>query len=198
MRLRLLAVLAGMALATGSAVAQSSQKIGIYATPYVSRISNSKADTGVFAFLGEGATSRFFEGFGVGVYDEFYHTPRFDAGVDVRTKIIRGAGAQYADFLLGGRVSFKPKTLPISPYIDLLGGAASTRAAHNPRSLGRATYSISAGADWHLSRVIDFRIIEVGYSSLTTMNTSIVNTQATAFPSSQVINLSTGLVFRIH
>jgi hypothetical protein len=193
MKLRLLAALAALAIASGAAQAQ----IGIYATPLVTRISNSTADTGVFAFLGAGNTARFFEGFGVGVYDNLYHSGQIDAGVDVRTNIMRGGGAQLTNFLVGGRVAFKPVSLPFKPYVDLMGGVAGTRPAHNPRSLSKPEYSISAGIDYPLGKRIDFRVIEVGYSSVQTINSGTVNTQAQQLPSSGMINLSTGLVFHI-
>jgi hypothetical protein len=193
MRLRLLAVIAGLAIATGAAQAQ----IGIYATPTFSYISNSTADTGVFAFLGDNSKSRVFKGFGIGVYDDLLHSPRFDVGVDVRTNLLRGGGAQLANFLLGGRVAYKPANSSFRPYVDLLGGVAGTRPAHNPRSVSKPLYSISAGVDYRLGHRVDFRVIEVGYSSLQTINSSTVNTQETALPSSQLINFSTGFVFHI-
>jgi hypothetical protein len=193
MRLRLLAALAGLAIATGAAQAQ----IGIYTTPLVSRISNSTADTGVFAFLGPNSKARIFEGFGVGVYDDLYHSGRLSVGGDVRLDLMRGGGAQLTNFLLGGRVAFQPETLRIKPYFDILGGVASTRPAHNPRSVSKPEYSISAGVDYPLNKHVDFRMIEVGYASVQTINSSTVNTQATALPAAKLINLSTGLVFRI-
>jgi opacity protein-like surface antigen len=195
MRLRLLAVIAGLAIATGAAQAQS--QIGIYATPTFSYITNSSADTGVFAFLGENSTSRLFKGFGIGVYDDFFHTPRIDAGLDVRTSIVRGGGAQLTEFLLGGRVAFKPTSYAFKPYIDLLGGVGGTKPAHNPRSVSKGQYSVSAGVDYPLGKRVDFRVIEVGYSSLQTINSSTVNTQETALPSSRILNFSTGFVFHI-
>jgi hypothetical protein len=193
MRLRLLAVIAGLAIATGAAQAQ----IGIYATPTFSYVSNSTADTGVFAFLGENSKSRVFKGFGIGVYDSFLHTPRLDVGGDVRLNLVRGGGAQLTSFLVGGRVAFKPTNYSFRPYVDLLGGVGGSKPAHNPRSVSKPQYSISAGVDYPLGHHVDFRVIEVGYSSLQTINSSTVNTQETALPSSQLINFSTGFVFHI-
>lgn len=194
MRLRLLAALAVLAMATGVAQAQ----IGIYATPAFARISNSNPDTGVFAFLGDGNTSRIFKGASFGIYDDFIHTPRIDAGVDIRAGFLRGGGAQFSDFLLGARVVYKPETLHIKPYAELLGGVGGSKPAHNPRSVSKGLYSISAGVDYPLSKHVDFRAIEIGYSSVQTINSSTVTTQADAFPSSKLLNFSTGFVFHFH
>ena len=192
MKLRFLAAIIGFAMATGAAHAQ----IALYATPIVSRISNSTPDTSVFAFLGPGSTSRIFEGFGIGVYDDFYHAPRFDAGIDVRGNIMRGAGAQLNSFLLGARVAFKPVSFPVKPYVELLGGVGGSKAAHNPLYVSKAQYSVSAGADYPLGKRVDWRVLEVGYSSVQTISSGIENSGPLP-PSSNLINLSTGIVIRI-
>lgn len=194
MKLRLLAAVIGFAMATGAAHAQ----IGLYATPIVSRISNSTPDTSVFAFLGTGSTSRIFEGFGIGVYDDFYHAPRFDAGLDVRGNIMRGAGAQLNNFLLGGRVAFKPVSFPVKPYVELLGGVGGSKAAHNPLYVSKAEYNVSAGADYPLGKRVDWRVLEIGYGSVQTISSGIENGTSGALPpASKLINFSTGIVIRV-
>jgi hypothetical protein len=191
MKLRLLAALAGLAIATGAAQAQ----IGVYATPLVSRISNSTPDSTVFGFLGLNTTSRIFEGFGVGVYDDFLHSGGISVAGDVRASVLRGGGAQLNNFLFGARVSFKPVVFPLKPYVEVLAGIGGTRPAHNPLYVTKPEYGGEAGIEYPLGRRVDFRVISIGYTSLDTVNSSTVNTQATAPPASKLINFSTGLVF---
>jgi hypothetical protein len=193
MKLRLLVALAGLALATGAAQAQ----IGIYATPLVSRISNSTPDPTVFAFLGINSTSRVFEGFGIGAYDDFFHSGKLSVGGDVRGNIMRGGGAQLNNFLVGARFEYKPEAYKFKPYVEVLGGVGGSKPAHNPRSVSKAEYGVEGGIDYPLGKRVDFRVITVGYSSVETINSSTVNTQATAPPASRLINFGTGIVFRL-
>ncbi len=198
MNLRLLAAFAGMALATtGFAQTQHLNQIGIYATPMASHISNSTADTGVFSFLGDGTKARFFEGFGVGVYDDLLHGEKFDAGVDARLNILRGAGAQLTSFLVGGRLVYKPANSNIKPYVQVSGGVGNSKPAHNPLSSSKAEYAVAGGLDYRLGRYVDLRVAEIGYSSIETVSSNTARVGTTALPASQMINISTGIVFRL-
>ena len=69
MKLRFLAPALVLAITTIAAHAQ----VGVYVNPVVSRISNSVADTGPFAFLGSGQTSQIFGGLDFGAYYDFAH-----------------------------------------------------------------------------------------------------------------------------
>jgi hypothetical protein len=199
MKLRLLAVVTGLAMAAGVAQAQTQTKqdIGIYLTPMAARISNSTPDSTVFAFLGPNATSAFFEGFGVGVYDDLLHASRFDVGLDARASLLRGGGAQLNSFLVGARVSFKPVSLPFKPYFEVNGGVGGTKAAHNPLYVSQPQYGGQVGIDYPLGRLVDFRVVEVGYSSVQTVSSGTVNSGTPLPPSSGLITFGTGIVFRI-
>ncbi len=194
MKLRLLALLAGLAL-TGVAHAQ----IGIYATPTFSRASNSTPDTGTFAFLGTNNTSRVFSGVSFGAYDQLAHTPLLDAGVDLRVGIQKGGNAHLNEFLIGARVAFHPVSIPLRPYVELLGGVGGTRAATNPVTVNRGTYGGFAGVEYPLSKHVDFRVIEIGYQSLQTVSTQavtgVIQTQSPS--ATRLLNFSTGIVFRL-
>ena len=193
MKLRLLAALAGLAMATGAAQAQ----IGIYLTPIATRISNSTSDSSVFAFLGQNNTSAYFEGFGVGAYDDLFHSGGLSAGVDVKANLLRGGGAQLNSFLLGARISYKPISLPFRPYVAVNGGVGGTKAAHNPLYVSKPQYGAQVGLDYPLGKYVDFRVAEVGFSSLQTVSGETVNSGRPLPPASNMITFGTGIVFRI-
>jgi hypothetical protein len=192
MKLRFLAAIAGFAMATGVAQAQ----IGIYATPIFSNISNSTPDTGVFAFLGANTTSRFFAGFGLGAYDDFFHSGHVEAGLDLRGNILRGNGAQLNSLLFGGRVAYKlPQRPSIKPYFQVGIGVGSSKAATNPVHISKLEYNVAGGVDYSFASHVDFRVIEIGYGSVQTVSTAAID-QVGPVSNSQLVTFSTGLVFR--
>ena len=194
MKLRFLAAIAGFVMATGVAQAQ----IGIYTTPIFSHISNSTPDPGVFAFLGPNTTSRVFAGFGVGAYDDLYHSGNLEAGLDVRGNILRGNGAQLNSILFGGRVAYKSPQRPnLKPYLQVGIGLGSSKAATNPVHLSKLEYDIAAGLDYSFATHVDFRVVEIGYGSVQTISTSAID-QVGTVSNSQLVTFSTGLVFRFH
>ena len=60
----------------------------------------------------------------------------------------------------------------------------------------RAQFGVLAGADYTLHRHIDFRVIEVGYSSLSTVSSYTNGSNLNSYPASRLLSFSTGLVFR--
>ncbi len=193
MKLRLLVLVAGLLFVTGAASAQ----IGIYATPVFTYASNSRSDQGVFTFYGANSTSRLFSGVGIGVYDDLVHASLVDVGVDVRGSIQKGGNAHLNSFMVGGRVSFHPVAIPVRPYAEVLAGVGGTRAATNPVYQNKVEYGAVAGLDYPLGKLVDFRVIEIGYSSLQTINTPAVTGASSTFPASRLLNFSTGIVIRL-
>lgn len=211
MKLLLLAAVAGLALTATAAQAQNrplaqpdtpsqseyqtQNKVAIYLNPIFSRISNP-ADTGVFAFLGPGTTSRVFSGFDLGGYDDFMHSSSGSIGIDVRGVFLRGNGAHLNSFLVGPRYVFKPQS-KLKPYVEAQVGVARSRPATNPRSLSAFQYGVLGGADYSFSSHVDFRVIEVGYSAAQTIGSGVfTGNGGSNILTSRMINFSTGLVFR--
>jgi hypothetical protein len=62
--------------------------------------------------------------------------------------------------------------------------------------LTRATYGIFGGLDYTLNRHVDFRAFELGYGAVTTINSGDFG-GTVSFPSSRLLNISSGLVFRV-
>ncbi len=169
--------------------------VGLYVNPVFDRIHNSQADTGTFAFLGDGVTSRSFWGANIGGYVNFVHGPKFDAGIDVRDVIVTGNNARLNSFLVGGRVIAKPIAESFKPYLQVSVGAGSSKPPHSSVHLTRLQYQVFGGVDYTLAKHVDFRIVEVGYGGVSTINSSNFNGNVT-FPISSTLTVSSGLVFR--
>ena len=193
MKLRLLVPCLTLALMTIAARAQ----IGLYVNPVGIHVSNSTPDTGTFAFLGDGVTSRTFYGVNIGGYDDFYHTPKLDAGVDVRDSYTKGNNASLNSFLVGARVAGKLTQYSFRPYLQLSVGVGSTKPPTSTVRISRATYDILGGVDLPIAKHLDFRIFELGYGGLSTISSANFN-GTTSIPSSKLFSVSTGLVIRFH
>jgi hypothetical protein len=212
MKLRFLVVCLAFALMNVAALAQDnpstvnapaasttgigSTDVGLYVNPIGIGIRNSQADTGVFAFLGDNTTSRTFYGADIGGYVNFFHAQKYDAGIDMRDIMVSGNGAHLNSFLVGGRVAVKPIAEKFKPYLQLSVGAGSSKAAHSPIKITRLQYGIYGGVDYTLSKHVDFRAVELGYGSVSTINSGNFN-GTTSFSASSLFSVSTGLVFRI-
>ena len=170
--------------------------VGLYVNPVGIRITNSQADTGTFAFLGDNATSRMFWGAAIGGYVNFFHAQRWDAGIDVRDTIAKANNASLNTFLVSARFLPKPIAEKFKPYAQVSVGVGSSKPPTSPIHLSRATYGISGGLDYTLNRHVDFRVFELGYSALTTINSGDFG-GTTTFPSSRLLSISWGLVFRV-
>jgi hypothetical protein len=181
---------------TASTTGIGSTDIGLYVNPIGIGISNSQADTGVFAFLGDGATQRTFYGAAIGGYVNFFHAQKYDAGLDLRDIIVNANNARLNSFLVGGRVAIKPIAEKFKPYAQLSVGVGSSKAPHSPIKLNRFQYGIYGGLDYTLAKHVDFRAFELGYGSVSTINSGNFN-GVTSFSASSLFSVSTGLVFRI-
>lgn len=191
MKLRLLLALLATVLLSSAAQAQ----IGLYLNPIVTNVSDSQTDTGVFAFLGQGSTSRIFGGVSMGGYIDLGHTPKLNFGVDVRDELEHGNSALLNSFLIGGRLSGQLGRPALKPYVQLSGGLGTTRSPLSVVRANKPMYKIYAGVDYSLSRHVDFRVIEVGYGSVTPISTSLYG-GAAPYPAVKLLSFSSGLVFR--
>lgn len=191
MKFRLFAIVAGLALTTIAAHAQ----VGLYLNPIAIRVSNAKADTGPFAFLGENSTSKMFYGVNFGGYYNFYQQGKTEVGVDVRDSIVHGNSASLNSFLVGVRVAAKPFSRPLKPYVQASVGVGTSRPPTSTVRTNRAEFGVYGGADYELNRHVDFRIVEVGFNSLTTASSTTIGGIGN-IPASRLLSFSTGLVFR--
>ena len=181
---------------TSSQIGVGSTDVGLYVNPVGIHITNSQADTGPFAFLGANATARTFYGANIGGYINFYHAPRFDAGVDIRDSIVASNNAHLNSFLVGARFIAKPIAESFKPYLQVSVGVGSSKPPTSPIHLNRLQYGIFGGLDYTLAKHVDFRVFELGYGGVTTINSGDFGGPVT-FPSSRLFNVSTGLVFRV-
>ena len=192
MKLRFLAPVLALALTTIAAHAQ----IGLYFNPVVSRVSNSEADTGPFAFLGDGQTSQIFGGVDFGGYYEFMHLAKADVSVDARDAIQHGNNASLNSFMVGPRLAAKPMAFGLKPYIQFAVGAGRTRPPLSNAHTTRLQYGIYGGLDKPLNKHVDWRIVEISYGSVSTISNSTFGIPPT-IPASTVLGFSTGFVFLI-
>lgn len=193
MKLRLLVVSCfAFAMLTLGAHAQA----GLYFNPSIYRISNSKADTGPFAFLGDNTTSRMFYGVQFGGYYDFYHAAKLDVGVDIRDTIVHGNNANLNDFSLGLRVSPKPAMFVFKPYAEVAVGAASSKPPTSSVHRSKASIEGRVGVDYPVAKHLDLHVIEVAYGTADTINSGNFNS-GLSFPNSKLLSFSTGLVFRL-
>jgi hypothetical protein len=181
-----------LALTTIAAHAQ----VGIYVNPVVSRITNSVADTGPFAFLGSGETAQTFGGVDFGGYYDFAHFSKADLGVDVRDAFEHGNNASLNSFLVGLRYAAKPISFAgLKPYAQVSVGEARTKAPKSNAHINNLQYGIYVGADKALAKHVDWRIVEVSYGSVDTISSHNFN-GPTPIPAARILTFSTGFVFR--
>jgi hypothetical protein len=181
---------------TGGQIGIGSTDVGLYVNPIGIHITNSQADTGTFAFLGDNTTARTFYGAAIGGYVNFYHHPKFDAGIDIRDSIVTANNAKLNSFLVGARVIAKPIAESFKPYLQVSVGLGSSKPPTSPIHLNRIQYGIFGGLDYTLAKHVDFRAFELGYGGVSTVNSGNFGGTVT-FPSSRLFSVSTGLVFRI-
>jgi len=197
MKLRYLATVVLSALSTIAAHAQSENQVGLYLNPLAIRASNSVADSGPFALLGQNSTSQVFYGFNLGGYYDFFHSGSIDAGFDVRLSDAHANNGLIKTFLVGARVSSHPFSRPFKPYLQASVGVGSTKAPQSTVHVSKPMYAIFGGVDYTLGRHVDFRIFEIGYGSLTTVSSATVGAGGNfPIPASHLVNFSSGLVFR--
>jgi hypothetical protein len=170
-------------------------QFGIYVNPIGIDINNSQADQGTFAFLGAGVTSRMFWGVNIGGYYDISRGKKADIGLDIRDSIVHGDGAVLNSFLVGPRIASKPLDGKFKPYFEPVIGAGGSRAATNPAKVTELQWGIFGGVDYILAKHVDFRMIEVGYGRVSTINSSHFQ-GPTDFPASRLLDVSAGLVFR--
>jgi hypothetical protein len=181
---------------TASEINVGSTDVGLYVNPVGVHITNSQADTGTFAFLGDNTTARWFVGANIGGYINFFHNPKYDAGIDIRDSIVSANNAKLNSFLVGARIIAKPIAEKFKPYLQLSVGVGSSKPPTSPIKLNRVQYGIFGGLDYTLAKHVDFRAFELGYGAVSTINSGNFG-GAVSFPNSRLFSVSSGLVFRV-
>jgi hypothetical protein len=194
MKLRFFAAMVAALLMTASAAAHA--QAGIYVNPIASYVTNSVADHGPFAFLGDGSTSNVFWGVSMGGYYDFFRQGKLEAGIDVRDTYQHGNNALLNNFLVGARVQGSPFKMPFKPYAQLAVGAGTTSAPTSQIRITRATGVFTGGVDYTLNHRFDFRVVEVSYGTLATVSTATIGS-GPSIPNSHLWNFSTGFVIKL-
>ena len=77
-------------------------------------------------------------------------------------------------FLVGARVSAKPFRRPFKPYAQISVGVSTTKAPASTVHVSKFDYVLYGGVDTTLQKHVDFRVLEIGYGSLTTVSSADV------------------------
>jgi hypothetical protein len=195
--MKLRSLVLALVVAAGCSAAASAQG-ALYVTPVFDRIAISKADPGLYSFLGVGTTSRMFYGvqFG-GYYDVPLNLKQVEIGLDLRDSVLHGNNALINSFLVGPRIAVVLPNHPrIHPYVEPFIGPGSTRAPNTAIKVTKPQYGVFVGADVNLSHEVSWRAIEIGYSGLTTASGSTIGVTE-SIPSATILTLTTGLTFRL-
>jgi hypothetical protein len=193
MKLRYLASVVFLALTTVAVHAQ----VGLYFNPIAIRVSNSVAESGPYAFLGQNSTSNVFYGYNLGGYYDFAHSGKIDTGFDMRFSDLHANNAMLRNFLVGIRVSAKPFSRPFRPYLEAAIGEGITKAPLSTVHVSKVDYEFLGGVDYGFAHHVEWRVAEIGYGALSTASSATVGAGGNvAIPPSKMINFSSGLVFR--
>ena len=193
--MKLRSLLAAAALFTTVSAARA--QVGIYLDPIASRVSNSVTDTSVFSFLGPTSTSRTFWGIDYGVYYDFAHSGNINLGLDLRGTDQHANNGSLKDLLFGVRVSGRPFERPWRPYAEAAFGGGWTKAPASAISIRKPEFRIFGGVEYPIYNHVDWRVAEVGYGTLQTISSYTVgNGGNQSIPTSTVLSVSSGLVFR--
>jgi len=193
MKLRFLVLSLALGLLTISARAQA----GLYVNPIAMHVSISQPDNGPYAFLGDNNTSGMFYGISLGGYYDLHSTSKLKAGFDVRDAIVHGNNAAFDNVLFGLRLSGQPFSRPFRPYVQPVIGFGRSTSPFSSLHKSNVEYGVYAGVDYPLKKHLDWRIAEVGFTSVGIINSSNFG-YPTTISSATVISVSTGLVFRFH
>jgi hypothetical protein len=193
MKLRSLIVVVALSLA--SFAAHANAQTGLYLNPVAMHITNSVADKGTYAFLGQNSTAQTFWGVNFGAYYDFKTAYPFKAGLELRDSDLHGSGAALNNFLVGVRFSGKPFDNPLKLYIEPVVGVGSSKAPFTAIRISKVEYGGFAGVDYETHHHVDFRLVEIGYASLITASSETIGA-SDVIPASNILSISTGLVFR--
>ncbi|MDE1176735.1 MAG: hypothetical protein PW789_09010 [Edaphobacter sp.] len=118
----------------------------------------------------------------VGAYKQSGHF--LATGLDLRGTFLGREGFHYYTYAIGPRIAFKPRVLPISPYVEGMIGLANYNNGKNTNSSNHLNYQVLGGVDATIMPRIDWRIIDVAYSGV-------------GGESISAMTFSTGLVIRV-
>ncbi len=126
-------------------------------------------------------------GGGFGLYSDFLKAPFVKVGGDIRFQFVRPASnTTLFSTLLGPRVAFHPKVVPLNPYAEFLFGAGHFSYGNNSPSTTQFDWRVLGGMDKTLLPHLDWRVIEVSYGQLNTYSGRL-----------RPVTFSTGIVLRL-
>lgn len=195
MKLRSIAIVFALAIASVAAHAQA----GIYATFDAQAFNRS----GIAAQPAAGSSNSdtpWLYGPTVGAFYTIHripklgelHTGPIGIGLDGRGDFMHGSLYDRADGIISLRFTPKKPMHGLSPYIQGGAGIGHTKIPHALYYSNNWSYLLAVGADRKLKGHVDWRVIEASAGFLGNYSSGNGNGQ-----SNYIINLGTGLTFRI-
>lgn len=122
-----------------------------------------------------------------GAYFDRFHIPFFTAGLDLRGSVLGpGGSTQLYSGLLGPHVAFRPRVIPIQPYVEGLVGVGHIDFGSGNGSDTKFEYQFLGGVDLTVLPRIDWRVAEFSYGALSAFGSSF-----------HPKTISTGIVLRL-
>jgi hypothetical protein len=174
-RLRLSCLLAALTALLFAAPRGARAQVGLYGQFSAAHF-NSLPDTNTWGY-----------GAGFGLYGDAVRRGPLRVGGDVRLQWIRPAdNTTLFSFLVGPRVDFRPRPIPLNPYAEFLFGAGHFSYGNNSPSTTQFDWRALGGVDKTILPRLDWRVIEVSYGQLNTYSGHL-----------HPVTLSTGIVLRL-
>jgi hypothetical protein len=122
-----------------------------------------------------------------GAYFDRFHIPLFSAGLDLRGSVLGPSGStQLYSGLIGPHVAFRPRVIPVQPYVEGLVGVGHFDFGSGNGSQTNFEYQFLGGIDLTILPRIDWRVAEFSYGNLSAFNGSL-----------NPKTISTGIVLRL-
>jgi hypothetical protein len=171
---------------------QSSLLCSFFALLVVFLVPAARAQTGLYGGFNAAKvdypSDKWVYGGMFGIYSDFMKLPGARVGGDLRFSVIRpDSNTNLFSTLVGPRVAFHPRGVPLTPYAEGLIGWGHYSFGNNIGGRTKFEYQVLAGADRPIVPHLDWRVAEFSYGALGTY---------TYHTNLHIKTLSTGLVLR--
>lgn len=157
-------------------VPKAQAQVGLYGQFSAARF-NSIPNTNTWGFGG-----------GFGLYGDFVKLPFARLGGDFRFQFIDPAShTTLFSALVGPRLDFRPKVVPLNPYAEVIFGPGHFTYGNNSPSTTQFDWRVLGGLDKTILPRVDWRVLEVSYGQLNTYSGHL-----------RPVTFSTGIVLRLH
>jgi hypothetical protein len=134
------------------------------------------------------ANNNFLYGGTFGAYLDSNHLAVLNYGLDLRGSVTGGGGTSFDFGSIGPRLGVNLHVIPIHPYIEALAGVGHAGFTQfDTNSVTKFEYQFVGGVDYTILPRIDWRIAEISYGGLGSLNGESFHPKS----------ISTGIVLRL-